>query len=77
MDEDLKHAVKELLLRLSDYYLEDHMISIVDVLTAPNLQAESYLSQVWIPEAKKLIADANKEPEPMDWKEYTKAIEDE
>ena len=53
------------------------MISIVDVLTAPNLQAESYLSQVWIPEAKILIADANKEPEPIDWKEYTNAIEDE
>ena len=45
MSEEILRNVKALMLRLADHQLEDHLVEIVDVLTAPKSASDAYLTE--------------------------------
>ena len=77
MSEEILRNVKALMLRLADHQLEDHLVEIVDVLTAPKSASDAYLTEQWMPQAEALIADAETLPDPVDWRTYRESLEDE
>jgi len=77
MSEEILRNVKALMLRLADHQLEDHLVEIVDVLTAPKSASDAYLTEQWMPQAESLIADAETLPDPVDWRTHREYLEDE
>ena len=67
MNEQIKAQVRGLLIALKDHDLEQPLIEIVEVLTAPTIAGEAHLIEKWIPQAELLIQQAKAAPEPPDW----------
>ena len=77
MNEQIKTQVKSLLIALKDHDLEQPLVEIVEVLTAPTIAGEAHLIEKWIPQAELLIQEAKSAPEPPDWSAHREGLSDE
>ena len=77
MNIELVAYVRELMNHLNIYELRDHADAFFKCLIAPESAREPWLYKTWIPEAERLIAEAQQPPEPMDWSEHKEYLNDE
>ena len=77
MKEELVIYVKDLINALNVYELRDHADAFFECLLAPESAREPWLYETWIPQAERLIEEAQQPPEPQDWLEHKEYLSDE